>query len=220
MQALDRIPRLRAQGAYSFSLQREWPAAAPRLSPASLQAAEERRSAAERSELPALYVGQRVQAAHQPGTIEAENVDGSFVVAFDDGQHAVNVPPSALKALEPAAGRREELPQWAADEAAALGPGARVRCNFWGMEKASQKYRHFPGTIRAVNAGGSYHVEFDNGDYAKTAPRSSIKLIEAAPGHKAPQSARRDIFAVPARDRAQVSAAARDAAAAAAAAAA
>ena len=92
-----------------------------------------------------------------------ENGDGSWAVAYDDGD-AEGAVPAALIAIRAAAGE--------------FAPGDAVEARFEGGP------RYYPGEVVADNGDGSYEVRYDDGDWERAA-----RFVRAAPAARAPAAA-------------------------------
>jgi hypothetical protein len=116
-----------------------------------------------------LSVGTRVDCLfdgleYYRGSIASCNADGTFGIAFDDGDVLEAAPASHVLVLLPV--------------------GSRVECWFESAEE------YFSGGIAADNGDATYQVHFDDGDELAAAPRRDIKLVTGNLSCSAPSPVR------------------------------
>lgn len=93
------------------------------------------------------------------GAIAAVNADGTYDINYDDGDKESNVTEAyvRLQAAAPAAG------------AAAFKAGDLIEAHW----KGGQVW--WKGKIAAVNADGTYNINFDDGDKESNVPAASVR---------------------------------------------
>ncbi|GBG26827.1 NAD-dependent deacetylase sir2E [Hondaea fermentalgiana] len=116
--------------------------------------------------------GQTVEAKYGGGSvwyrgrITAVNRDGTFAIAYDDGDKENKVQARLIRAVK--SSRR-------ASSKSSLTKNARVKARF----KGSAEY--YTGKITAVNRDGTFAVAFDDGDFDDQVIRANIELLDEAP---------------------------------------
>ncbi|GBG33484.1 Calmodulin [Hondaea fermentalgiana] len=130
-------------------------------------------------------VGARVEVQipewdqHYPGTIKTAHDDGTFHVFFDDGDVVEHAKPEQMKA--PA--QQAEKPAKKPESAWKVGARVEVQIPEWDQ--------HYPGTVKNVNADGTYHVVFDDGDVVEHAKPEQMRALaqQAVKSAKKPETA-------------------------------
>ena len=136
-----------------------------------IEAAEEKiaappQKAAGRKEIEVAFsVGQRVQARFgggdefYPGKISAVSDDGTYSIAYDDGDREDDVAEKFIKAVA------------APDSSASFVAGQCVQARFGGGDE------YFPGKIAAVLDGERYSIAYDDGDREDSVAAGFIKSL-------------------------------------------
>lgn len=120
---------------------------------------------------PGLRVGSLVEARYQrgrkwfKGKITRVNTDGSFNIAYDDGDQETRVPASLVRSLE------DEGTETALEEEHELSRGDLVEALF----KNGRKY--YKGKIVRRNSDGTYAIHYDDGDRELRVSRDKIRPL-------------------------------------------
>ena len=99
-----------------------------------------------------------------PGSISKVNSDGSYNIAYDDGDSEGNVPADRIRALGNAA-----APAAASAGQAAFTVLQKVEGNYGGEGK------WYPGSIAKVNSNGTYNIGYDDGDSEENVAADRIR---------------------------------------------
>ena len=102
---------------------------------------------------------------YYPGKITAENADGTYAVAYDDGERERRVRRELIKVVDDGGSESEE---------AGFSRGERVEAQFRGKPKN----KFYKGTISRVRADGTYDVTYDDGDKDLGLKATSIRSLE------------------------------------------
>jgi len=111
-----------------------------------------------------LKAGDRVRALWQGGStyysgeITKVNADGSFAITYDDGDKEDKVPLSLVEAPKPKG-------------TGVFAVGTVVSARYQGGS-------YFPGKVAAINADGTYDIQFDDGDFEAKVPAGEVSLQE------------------------------------------
>lgn len=122
---------------------------------------------------------------HYSGTVKKVNTDGTYAVVFDDGERVDSVSSKEIKNFDallsstsscvastpdssPVAAASDGLPAKAATRLS-VGTNIEARIKGW-------KQNH-SGTVKKVNADGTYAVVFDDGDYCEDLSFSDIVVV-------------------------------------------
>jgi len=125
----------------------------------------------------AVKVNYRKSGNFYPGKVAKDNGDGTFDIAYDDGDSEAKVTPDRILDANGEA-IPFAVPSGPAAAAAAIEVGTRVQCKFRG------KGNFYPGCIASVLGGGTFSVMYDDGDSEKSAPLKDLKLLDDAGGPK------------------------------------
>jgi hypothetical protein len=144
----------------------------------------ERRRAAPPVAAPSLpAVGDRIRGNFKgwgwpgyPGRVARVNADGTFDLAYDDGDTEAGVPLARLRTPEGVdftAAPAAAAPR--ATTAHAPAAGDRIRGNFkgWG-------WPGYPGRVARVNADGTFDLAYDDGDTEAGVPLARLRTTEGA----------------------------------------
>ena len=117
-----------------------------------------------------LEEGDKVEAKYKgksrkyPGVIKRVRSNGTYDVAYDDGEREVGVARDLIFPLETKSPSKASKPR----------VGQKCTAQFKG------KGRFYGGTISKINSDGTVNVDFDDGDKDKFIEMSSVKLAAAA----------------------------------------
>ena len=117
------------------------------------------------------------------GVISTVNLDGTFNIAYDDGDTEEDVPSSRIRGKNSGAsqvvdgGFDADSQSTSATAAKVFAVGDVVEANYAGEGS------FFPAKIGAKNSDGSYDVTYDDGDEEKAVPAHRIRTIEKSEQH-------------------------------------
>lgn len=97
------------------------------------------------------------------GKISRCNLDGTYDIAYDDGDSEYGVLSEYIKAIE----LTPKEPEFAL--------GAHVNANY------RSKGRYYPGRIASYNPDGTYQIDYDDGESENFVSAENIELIAAEP---------------------------------------
>ncbi|KAH8091074.1 tudor domain-containing protein [Aureococcus anophagefferens] len=121
----------------------------------------------------ALCVGAKVDARYRgkskfyAGVIATDNGDGTYNIDYDDGEKETKVA-ERVKASAAA-------PAPAAGKGGAFPVGAKVEARYRGKSK------YYAGVIAVDNGGGTYNIDYDDGEKETKVAEALIKASAAAP---------------------------------------
>ncbi|KAH8060043.1 tudor domain-containing protein [Aureococcus anophagefferens] len=113
--------------------------------------------------------GARVEARYRgkskfyPGKIAKANDDGSYDIAYDDGESEANVIEALIR------------PLGGAGAGGAFAVGAAVQARYRGKSKL------YPGKVAKDNGDGTYDIDYDDGEKESNVAEALIKASAAAP---------------------------------------
>ena len=134
-------------------------------------------------------VGDRVEANYAgegdffPGTISKVNSDGTYDLAYDDGDAETEVEAKLIRKL-PGVGAGDADADAETDGGGFDADSQSTRLEFNVGDEVEADYAgagsYFPGTISKVNGDGTYDVAYDDGDSEQAVERRSIRLLSSA----------------------------------------
>ena len=104
------------------------------------------------------------------GTVAAVNADGTYDVNYSDGDHEAGVTADHIKSMSDINNESPDVDEDAA-LAAAFKVGHSVAACYHGGED------WFEGTVAAVNADGTYDVNYSDGDHEAGVTADHIKSM-------------------------------------------
>ena len=111
----------------------------------------------------------RGRGKYYPGKISRVRLNGTYDVAYDDGEAESGVTADMIKTVASSSGSRLSPRR---DEEA-LREGSKIECNFRGRGK------YYPGKISRVRLNGTYDVAYDDGEAEAGVTADMIKSMSA-----------------------------------------
>ena len=113
-----------------------------------------------------LEVGTLVEAKHQNkdshvrGVIIRARLDGTYDIAFDNGEKEIGVAGGLIRAV----------PCYIPKETSHLHVGSKIKARYGGKE------RYFPGVVSKKNEDGSFDIDYDDGEIETHVPINLIRV--------------------------------------------
>ena len=107
------------------------------------------------------------KSRYYPGKIAKANDDGSYDIAYDDGESEANVIEALIRPLGGAAPA-------GTGTGGAFSVGAKVEARYRGKSK------YYPGKIAKDNGDGTYDMDYDDGEKESNVAAALIKASAAA----------------------------------------
>ena len=111
----------------------------------------------------------RVRGKWYPGRISSDRVDGTYDVAYDDGESEMRVGAELIrsKALEGSL-------RMSAEQKPRIEEGSKVEANYGG------KGKWYPGRVRQIRSDGTFDINYDDGESETRVDPDLVRAIGGA----------------------------------------
>merc|ERR1719446_734626 len=122
------------------------------------------------SRRPRLEEGIKGKGKYFGGKIKRDNRDGTYDIAYDDGDREMGVQEADIRAEDSDDDRDRDRSR---SRAPRLEEGMKVKANYKG------KGKYFGGTIKRDNRDGTYDISYDDGDREMGVREADIRAEES-----------------------------------------
>jgi hypothetical protein len=116
----------------------------------------------------------RGRGKYYPGKIKVDRGDGTYDIAYDDGESETRVKEGDIRSLETKGADRDRSPGRGSPSRSIrsnLTEGDRVEANYRGRGK------YYPGKIKVDRGDGTYDIAYDDGESETRVKEGDIRLL-------------------------------------------